>query len=100
MLLAQITNRLFPPLSAQEAAGIAVAILAGVLVLRWLLGPANPVSRRGILWALRGVVVILLIVILLNPVRVEQLPGPIQRPEVFYLLDTSASMQMGNPRTR
>ena len=100
MLLAQITTRPLPPLSAQEAAGIAVAILAGVLVLRWLLGPANPVSRRGILWALRGVVVFLLIVILINPVSEERLSGPIQRAEVFYLLDTSASMQMGNPRTR
>ena len=25
---------------------------------------------------------------------------PVQRPEIFYLLDASASMQMGNPRSR
>ena len=29
-----------------------------------------------------------------------RLPGPMQRPEIFYLLDASASMQMGNPRSR
>lgn len=100
MPIAEITTRLLPPLSLPVAVGLASALLAAALILRWLLGPANPVSQRGILWALRGVVFFLLAVILLNPVRVQQLPGPIQRPEVFYLLDTSASMQMGKPRTR
>src|SRR5205085_8152159 len=29
-----------------------------------------------------------------------ELPGPVERPEMFYLLDTSASMQIGSPRSR
>jgi uncharacterized membrane protein len=101
MLLAEsISTQVFPPLSAGMVLGLVAAVLGGVLILRLLLGPANPVSRRGVLWALRGVVFFLVAVILLNPVRVQQRDGPIQRPEIFYLLDTSASMQMGNPRSR
>ncbi|MEX2025692.1 MAG: vWA domain-containing protein, partial [Pirellulaceae bacterium] len=100
MPIAEITTQILPPLSVPMAVLLAAGLLAAVFLLRLLLGPANPVSQRSILWGLRGVVFFLLVVILLNPVRVEQLPGPIQRPEVFYLLDTSASMQMGNPRSR
>lgn len=101
MLMAESSYlQLLPPLSAGLALGLVAGVLAAALLLRSLLGPANPVSRRGVLWVLRGVVLFLIAVILLNPVRIEQRDGPIQRPEVFYLLDTSASMQMGNPRSR
>lgn len=92
--------KLMPALSLGMALALVSGVLVGVLLLRWLLGPANPVSQRGVLWGLRLVVLFLVAVILLNPVQVDQLPGPQQRPEVFYLLDTSASMQMGNPRSR
>src|SRR5262249_29362850 len=33
--------------------------------------------------------------ILLNPVRVDETPGPVERPRVFYLLDASQSMAIG-----
>src|SRR5256885_14933979 len=88
------------PLSAGAALGLIAAAAAGVLALRWMLGPANAVSRQWGLWFLRGAIVLIVAIVLLNPVRVDQLPGPVQRPEVFYLLDTSASMQMGEPRSR
>ncbi|MGH7134886.1 MAG: hypothetical protein ACREHD_04050, partial [Pirellulales bacterium] len=52
------------------------------------------------LWILRGAILAVVGVVLLNPVRVDELPGPVERPEMFYLLDTSASMQMGSPKTR
>ncbi|HZL90832.1 MAG TPA: glutamine amidotransferase [Pirellulaceae bacterium] len=93
--------RLLPPFSVEQSLIIVCAVLGGAVVLRLLLGPANPVSHRSVLWALRGVILFLIAVILFaNPVREEMRDGPITRPEVFYLLDTSASMQMGNPRSR
>src|SRR5205809_2962393 len=100
MLLAATSVQLLPPFTAGLAFGLLAAVVAMVLLLRWLLGTANPVARRGVLWALRGAILLLIGLILVNPVRLTELAGPIQRPEVFYLLDTSASMQMGNPRSR
>ena len=100
MLICEISMQIRPPLTAGLAVGLIAGLAALALVLRWLLGPANPVSRRGILWSLRGTVLVLVALILFNPVSVEQREGPTQRPEVFYMLDTSASMQMGNPRSR
>src|SRR5207248_3035342 len=100
MLFSATSIQLLPPLSA----GLGLALLAAValvaLMLRWLLGSANPVARRGVLWALRCAALGLVVLILVNPVRLSELSGPIQRPEIFYLLDISASMQMGNPRSR
>ena len=81
-------------------AGSIVAMPLAVLLLRMLLGPANAVSRRGSLWALRGTILVVVIVVLFNPVRIDESPGPVERPEMFYLLDTSASMQMGSPLSR
>ena len=70
--------------------------LADLRAARWLLGPANEVARRAGLWAIRGVILALVALVLFNPVRVTETPGPTQKPEIFYLLDTSASMQMSN----
>ncbi len=100
MLLAESTARFLPPLDAGAVAALVGAALAVLLAARWLLGPANEVARRWSLWIVRGVILALVALVLLNPVRVEELPGPVQRPEIFYLLDTSSSMQMGAPRSR
>jgi len=100
MLLAEATSRFLPPLSPLTLLGIVGAALVVLLAARWLLGPANEVARRGSLWALRGIILALVALVLFNPVRVTETPGPHQRPEIFYLLDTSASMQMGAPRSR
>src|SRR5690349_19990086 len=91
---------LLPPFSPLAI----LAMVAGVVVVaaalaRWL-GPANPVSRHTGLWMLRGLILLVVLVVLLNPVLVDLLPGPFRRPEMFYMIDTFASMQMGNPRTR
>lgn len=88
------------PLSASALVGVAVGAPLVVLLLRKLLGPANAVSQRWSLWTLRGAILLVVAVVLLNPVRVDELRGPVERPEIFYLLDTSASMQMGSPLRR
>lgn len=88
----------------QLPAAVAWCLLLGLplfaLLLGRLLGPANAVSQRWGLWLLRGVILALIVLVLFNPVRVEESPGPVERPEMFYLLDASASMQMGSPRSR
>ena len=100
MLLAESFLQFLPPLSVGQALGMAAAATAAALLTGWLMGPANPVARRWGLWSLRAVIMGLVVLVLLNPVRVDELPGPMKRPEVFYMLDASASMQMGNPRSR
>ena len=100
MLFADSFAELLPPISVTAVVALFSALLGGALVLRWMLGPSNAVSRRWSLWMLRAAILVIVAVVLLNPVRVDELPGPVQRPEVFYLVDSSASMQMGNPRSR
>src|SRR5690348_3301518 len=100
MLFADSFTEFLPPLSASVAIAVIVAVPLAVLVLRKLLGPANAVSRRWSLWVLRAAILAIVAIVLCNPVRVDELPGPVERPEMFYLLDTSASMQMGSPKSR
>jgi uncharacterized membrane protein len=89
-----------PQLPTEIALGLAVGLPLAVLLLARLLGRANAVSRRWSLWILRGTVLAVVVVVLANPVRIDELPGPVERPEMFYLLDTSSSMQMGSPLSR
>jgi hypothetical protein len=100
MLLADSFLQFLPPLAPLALLGLLAALVTAGLALGWLLGGANIVARRWSLWLLRGAILAIVIVVLLNPVRVEELPGPVERPEIFYLLDTSASMQIGSPRSR
>jgi hypothetical protein len=100
MLLADSFTEFLPQLSSSTALAVAVGVPMAVLLLRKLLGPANAVSKRWGLWLLRGAILALIVLVLFNPVRVDELPGPVERPEMFYLLDTSTSMQMGSPKTR
>ncbi|MEX0818065.1 MAG: glutamine amidotransferase, partial [Pirellulaceae bacterium] len=78
----------------------AVFVLVGglalvLLVARLAAGPPADIARRWGLLAIRGIVVVLLLLLLFNPVRVSESPGKIERPDVFYLLDASESMKMG-----
>jgi len=100
MLLADSFTQFLPPLTPLALLALLAALLVGGLGLGWLLGAANVVARRWSLWALRSVVLAVVWAILLNPVRVDEASGPVERPEMFYLLDTSSSMQIGNPRSR
>ena len=100
MLFADSFTEFLPQLPPRTALTLAIAVPLAVLLLRRLLGPANAVSRKWSLWALRAVIVAVVVVVLFNPVRIDEVPGPVERPEMFYLLDTSASMQMGSPVSR
>lgn len=100
MLFADSSIQFLLPFSAGTVCGLLAAVLVGGLALSWLLGPSNPVARQRSLLGLRAVILLLIVLVIFNPVNVQELPGPVQRPEIFYLIDTSASMQMGNPHSR
>jgi uncharacterized membrane protein len=71
-----------------------LAFLTFVVLRRTAGAPLKPAKRRG-LSGLRGSILAVLGLILLNPVRVEQTPGTVERPKVVYLVDTSQSMALG-----
>ena len=88
------------PLTAAVAGALAAALLIGFGLLRWLGGPPVAIARRWGLIGLRAAAVGTLLLILLNPSDVSQTPGPVDRPDVFYLLDASQSMAVGDQETR
>lgn len=88
------------PLTVALMGGIAATLLLGFALLRWLGGPPAAVARRWGLIGIRSSAVATLLVILLNPSDVSQTPGPIDRPDIFYLLDSSQSMAVGDKETR
>jgi uncharacterized membrane protein len=83
------------PLTPGLALALAFAAVLGFLLLRWVAGNPLVPARRRALWVLRGLVLAVLALILLNPVRVEETPGSVERPKVVYLVDTSQSMALG-----
>jgi uncharacterized membrane protein len=100
MLLAASSTQFLPPISPLALLGSLAALAAAALALAWLLGAANIVSRQWSLWILRACILAVAGIILLNPARVDESPGPVERPELFYLIDASSSMQIGSPRSR
>jgi uncharacterized membrane protein len=88
------------PLTAAAFGALAGSLLVGFVLLRWLGGPPAAIARRRGLFALRTAAVATLLLILFNPSDVSQTPGPIDRPDVFYLLDASQSMAVGDKETR
>lgn len=88
------------PVTLPLLAGIALAAVLLWALFRRALGPPAGISRRTGFFVLRGLLVATLVLILLNPVRVTQTPGIAERPELFYLVDSSQSMTLGEPTTR
>jgi uncharacterized membrane protein len=88
------------PYSLGLLLALAVAAVAGFALWRWASGrPIAPARRPGLL-ALRLASLAILGLIMINPVRVDETPGTLERPKLFYLLDTSQSMAIGKDTTR
>jgi uncharacterized membrane protein len=80
-------------------AAVAAAVACFAL-LRLASGrPIAPARRLGLL-VVRLLILAILFLIIINPVRVDETPGTVDRPKVFYLLDTSQSMAIGKSSTR
>ena len=83
------------PYSPGLLLALALAVLAGFALLRGLSGRPMVLARHRGLGILRLLVLAVLGVILVNPVRVDETPGTVERPKVLYLVDTSQSMALG-----
>src|SRR4051794_7486981 len=88
------------PYSIGLLLALAGAALVGFLLLRWASGRPIAPARRAGLFALRCLILAVFAVILFNPVRVDVTPGTVERPRVFYLVDTSQSMALGGKTSR
>ena len=88
----ETTVHLLSPISLAQAALLVLAAIAVLRLAHAVWGPSLALSRRPGLWILRGLVLLVLVGILANPVRVERSTGHLQRSDVTYLLDTSVSM--------
>ena len=83
------------PYSLGLLLALAVVAAVGFVLLRWASGrPIAPARRVGLL-AIRLAILAILGLIIINPVRVDETPGAIELPKLFYLLDTSQSMAIG-----
>ncbi len=88
------------PLTLAVIGGFALALLGVFALLRLVAGPPAAVARRAGLLTLRALAIATLALIILNPSDVTETPGPIDRPDLFYLLDASQSMAFGDEETR
>src|SRR3981081_1380747 len=83
------------PVSMGLVLGLTALAMVGFALLRLASGrPIAPARRAGLL-LLRASIPAVLAVILINPVRVDETPGAVERPKVVYLVDTSQSMALG-----
>ncbi|MDB5350357.1 MAG: hypothetical protein JWN86_1604 [Planctomycetota bacterium] len=83
------------PFSMSVIAASALGAFVGFALMRRAMGAPIALSRRWGLWTIRGLILAVVGVILLNPVRVEEAPGSVERAKVVYLVDTSQSMALG-----
>ena len=89
-----------PPFSIALVTAAAVGSVAVFLLLRQTAGrPIAPARRRSLL-VFRVLILAVLGLILANPIQVDETAGPIERPKVIYLLDSSQSMALGKGATR
>jgi len=94
------TFHLLSPVSLALAAVLAVVACALLVIARAVFGSPLAPAQRPVLWVLRGLTLAVLVAILANPVQVDRSPGRIERSGVTYLLDTSASMTLGESTSR
>ena len=88
------------PFSLGLVLALVLLAAAGFLILRYSVGrPIAPARRVGLL-VIRLAILAILGLIIFNPVRVDETPGTVELPKVFYLLDTSQSMAIGKGATR
>ncbi len=74
---------------------LAAAVLA-YLAVRLSSGRSNKLSKQWPIYVLRGLFLLALLSLLFNPVRVTEQMGSIEPSQVFFLLDASESMAIGD----
>jgi uncharacterized membrane protein len=92
------THEWSPPYGPWIYVGLGLALATLLLLARRL--ARSPVARHWLLLLLRGGVLALLLLVLLNLVRVTEWRLPPRPPEVVYLVDCSRSMALDRPVSR
>lgn len=87
------------PLPAILLAAILLCVAAAIVLIH-LFGKSPYGERPRGLLALRFVVIVLVALILLGPTLVSKQMGKERRSELFFLVDTSRSMDVGDDKTR
>lgn len=84
------------PVTKPFALALVAAAVIAYLAVRFSGGSANRLSRQWPIWLLRGLLLLTLLSLFFNPVRVTEQKGTIQPSQVFFMLDASESMAIGN----
>ena len=84
------------PYSLGLLLAFAIVMLALFSLARWASGKPIGAARRPALLILRLALLAVVGLIITNPVRLDITPGTVERPKLFYLLDTSQSMAIGH----
>ncbi len=89
------------PQADVASAAIALATLVVVwTIARQLFGAPNAVSQRLSLMGIRGLTLSLFVALLINPIKWREIIAAKQSADVFYLLDASQSMAVGDKGSR
>jgi len=84
------------PANSMFLLALFVAVTMAYLSVRLSSGRSSKLSRRWPIYVLRGLFLATLLALLLNPVRVTEREGAMEPSQVFFLLDASESMAIGN----
>ncbi len=84
------------PVTKSFGLALCAASIVAYLAVRFSGGSANRLSRHWPIWLLRGLLLLALGMLFLNPVRVTEQKGSIEPSQVFFMLDASESMAIGN----
>src|SRR6516225_7122377 len=87
-----------PPYGPWTYVGLGLGLAVLLLLARRF--ARSPSARNWLLLLLRGAVLSLLVLVLLNLVRVTETQLPPRPPEVLYLVDCSRSMALDRPVSR
>ena len=88
------------PYSFVVLLGLTLGAVAALALLRWLWGRPIAPARRAGLAVVRLLILAAVASILLNPMRVDTIPGSVERSKLVYLVDSSQSMALGTGTTR
>lgn len=84
------------PVTGRYFLALAAAAIVAWIAIRVTSGNANRLAKTWPIYVLRLGLVASLLSLLLNPVRVTEQMGAIEPSQVFFLLDASESMAIGN----
>ena len=84
------------PVTGRFLLALLAAAIVAWLAVRFSSGRSNKLSRSFPIYVLRGLLLLGLLALLMNPVRITEQMGAIEPSQVFFMLDASESMAIGN----